>query len=574
MKLSTVSASALLLTGASALPQQKRAACAGNDANTRTQWCDLNIGTDYYSVTPDTGNVVTYDWEITSFLSTANQLNGIQKPVMAVNGQVPGPTIIANWGDEIVVNLKNSVNTGAVQTQNGTGIHFHGIQQKGTFQEDGIPSITQCPVAPGDTITYRWRATQYGTSWWHSHFSDQAWDGVFGGIIINGPASQNYEEDLGTIIFNDWSNATADEMQWNADRTGPPTQLTGLVNGTNTAPGRSDVGKKFETVFEPNKTYRLRFINAAIDTSFGISIDDHVMTVIASDFVPVTPYNVSGPLAITMGQRYDVLVKAKSDTSKDYFIRALPCTTNRDAANINGIIRYDPTRTGLPTSTGSTAPDATKCNFDEPHASLSPVLQKDAGNVDLPEPLQVGLSRTSNQINEQVFRWSLGNTTMVTRWELPSIQQVFNGDFNFTQQESVITIPNADQWTYLQINSGRPNDPPHPIHLHGHDFYILSQSTGTPPTITDAMKKNPPRRDVATLPPGGHLVLAFPADNPGIWLMHCHIGFHTFEGFGLQFVEQPTKIKALINGDSMAQTCNNWKAYASANGIIQAESGI
>jgi len=64
--------------------------------------------------------------------------------------------------------------TNSLQTQ-GTSLHFHGVRQHLTNDQDGVASITQCPTAPGDTITYRWKATQYGTSWYHSHFGVQAW---------------------------------------------------------------------------------------------------------------------------------------------------------------------------------------------------------------------------------------------------------------------------------------------------------------------------------------------------------------------------------------------------------------
>jgi FtsP/CotA-like multicopper oxidase with cupredoxin domain len=58
-------------------------------------------------------------------------------------------------------------------------------------------------------MTYTWRATQYGTTWYHSHFSLQAWEGVLGGIIINGPATSNYDEDKGVLFLNDWSMFSA-----------------------------------------------------------------------------------------------------------------------------------------------------------------------------------------------------------------------------------------------------------------------------------------------------------------------------------------------------------------------------
>lgn len=98
----------------------------------------------------------------------------------------------------VVVHVTNSLQN------NGTGLHFHGIRQNWTDQMDGVPSITQCPIAPGQSYTYKWRAVEYGTGWYHSHFYVQAWDGVFGGIVINGPATANYDVDLGHLFLNDW----------------------------------------------------------------------------------------------------------------------------------------------------------------------------------------------------------------------------------------------------------------------------------------------------------------------------------------------------------------------------------
>jgi FtsP/CotA-like multicopper oxidase with cupredoxin domain len=116
--------------------------------------------------------------------------DGIERVVLTVNGTVPGPTIEANWGDDIVVHVTNNL------ANNGSGIHWHGIRQNWTNPADGPVSITQCPVAvsltpeifmygtdemkPGDNMTYSFKATQYGTSWYHSHFELQAWDGIFG----------------------------------------------------------------------------------------------------------------------------------------------------------------------------------------------------------------------------------------------------------------------------------------------------------------------------------------------------------------------------------------------------------
>jgi FtsP/CotA-like multicopper oxidase with cupredoxin domain len=69
---------------------------------------------------------------------------------------------------------------------------------------DGVGGITECPIAPGDQRVYTFKATQYGTSWYHSHYSVQYSDGAVGGIVIRGPSTSNYDIDLGFLPFMDW----------------------------------------------------------------------------------------------------------------------------------------------------------------------------------------------------------------------------------------------------------------------------------------------------------------------------------------------------------------------------------
>ena len=73
---------------------------------------------------------------------------------------------------------------------------------------------------------------------------------------------------------------------------------------------------------------------------------------------------------------------------------------------------------------------------------------------------------------------------------------------------------------------------------------------------------NPTRRDVAMLPAGGWLALAFQTDNPGAWLMHCHIAWHASEGMAVQFLESADKIDSINpTGAQFQKTCKNWNAY-------------
>ena len=85
---------------------------------------------------------------------------------------------------------------------------------------------------------------------------------------------------------------------------------------------------------------------------------------------------------------------------------------------------------------------------------------------------------------------------------------------------------------------------------------------------------NPARRDTATLPASGYLVLAFLTDNPGAWLMHCHIGWHTEEGLALQFIERQDDITALIDATTLQDTCTTWVDYQTANDIVEDDSGL
>lgn len=218
--------------------------CRGNTATTRNTWCNYTIATDYISEAPDTGVTRGYYFDVQQVTVAPD---GYSRIAYTINGSIPGPTIYADQGDTVVVHITNSLN----EAQNGTSIHFHGIRQNYTNPMDGLSSITRCPTAPGDSITYTWRATQYGSTWYHSHIGLQAWEGVFGGIINDDPATANYDEDKSILFLNDWSHETVDELYITAETSGPPTLDNGLINGTNTYTDSSDTttSYRFNTSF-------------------------------------------------------------------------------------------------------------------------------------------------------------------------------------------------------------------------------------------------------------------------------------------------------------------------------------
>jgi len=410
--------------------------------------------------------------------------------------------------------------TNHLTLDNGTSIHFHGIRQHGTNAHDGVVAITQCPVAPNETITYRWKATQYGTSWYHSHFALQPWDGVFGGIVIHGPASAKYHEDIGIVTLGDWFHNTTDEL-YPIARSGalPPAPQNGLVNGTNKF---QNGGEYFvaNTKMTKGKRYRIRLINHSIDMHFKVVLDGHDFEVIATDFVPIKPFPTK-VLSIGIGQRLDVIVEAKADVG-NYWLHAVPrCagTGGNALTGIKGIFRYE----GAP-ETDPTGPEPTISDggvndcFDHPIDKLVPILSLEAGGADHSETFRPGFG---NKV------WSLGPQSFLTNWSDPTVEQVLDGDTEFSGPQTVVKLDEEKKWVYFIINS---NVGTHPIHLHGHDFWVLAQNTtgAFDPAKHVVRTKDAPRRDVAMLPNGGHLVLGFPTDNPGVWLMHCHVSFFFF----------------------------------------------
>jgi FtsP/CotA-like multicopper oxidase with cupredoxin domain len=217
------------------------------------------------------------------------------------------------------------------------------------------------------------------------------------------------------------------------------------------------------------------------------------------------------------GQRYDVIITANQASVADSFwLRAIPqstCSDTDNADNIKGIIYYG-SATTTPTTSAYTYTDS----CDDETSNLAPVVHADVG-ADTWETTEIAALSFSNSNGAFVQRWVLNSTSMTVDWANPSLLQIHD-DATFATSNAIIELDGVDEWAYLIIETAMGIT--HPIHLHGHDFYILAQGSGD---FSDDMVNlsNPPRRDTAMLPGQGYLAIAFKTDNPGAWLMHCHI---------------------------------------------------
>ncbi|KAL6245577.1 laccase, multicopper oxidase, benzenediol:oxygen oxidorectuctase [Rhinocladiella similis] len=545
-----------------------------NGPFTRQCWGNgFSIATNYDSTWPNTHHTEFYDIEITN---TTMAPDGVPRVVYSINNQFPGPTIRAKWGDTLQIRVKNSLTT------NGTSIHWHGVRQWYSNHMDGTNGVTECPLAPGQTRTYTFLCTQFGTTWFHSHYSDQYSDGVVGTIIIDGPTTSNYDIDLGTYPITDWYYRPAFEIAplvQHAVIRGPPPGDNILINGTNVKVNGT-VGKYSRTTLTKGKKYKLRLINTSTNDNFKVGLDGHSFTVVTADFVPIKPF-VTKWLFLAIGQRYDVIIEANQPIDS-YWFHVVPqagCSNNLNK-NALAIFSYAGATSTTPSNaTRSNAPPgAPDCS--DPNKSLVPYVKLDVpDNYTIPQSsqLDVGFAIVKDDAQQTQVQWNLNFNAINVPWGDPTLQYVLDNNTNFPTSMNLISLPNANTWSYWVIQALQTQAPPqpHPIHLHGHDFYVLGADSGVYNNSQTLNYKNPPRRDVAMLPANGYLVLAFITDNPGAWLMHCHIAFHVSLGFGAQFLEQPDYIRSKLGiGQDWHNECNSWNQYYATAKYLQEDSGL
>ncbi|KZM18436.1 laccase, multicopper oxidase, benzenediol:oxygen oxidorectuctase [Ascochyta rabiei] len=548
------------LAYASAIPtslvERQDGACT-NTARTRNCWSDgYSIATDFDAKSPPDGTTVTYNLEISNVTKPHLDGSAGSRQFQLINGQYPGPTIRAKWGDTIVVNVKNNMQ------DNGTGIHWHGIRQLNSCQQDGVPGVTECPIAPGKTRQYKFRATQFGTTWYHSHWSAQYGDGVLGTMIIDGPATANYDEDLGVLPLTDYYYTpafTLNEVAQHSTR-GPPAPNNILVNGTHV--NASGGGKYAKMTVTKGKKYRIRIINTSVDSTFSVSLDGHPFTVMTADFVPIKSY-ITTQVTLAIGQRYDVMINANQTVDNYWFRVAVgtDCGSNSMIASgvqMGAIVSYSGASSGNPTSTGVAM--RTAC-VDEKTSDLVPFVPNTVPSsvVGSAGKLEIGFSQAAPA---NLVRWLIDGTPMIVDWNNPTLETTLAGSDKFYANANIHEMSTSN-WYLWWIQSTAAIQLPHPIHLHGHDFYIVGEGSGTwDGSTTGLTLNNPTRRDTTTMPVGGYLLIAFPADNPGAWVMHCHIAWHASQGLSMQFLERKGEIQGAIGGTSdFKKGCDEWDGY-------------
>ncbi|XP_057969900.1 L-ascorbate oxidase [Malania oleifera] len=513
-----------------------------------------------------------------------------KKLVIAINGRSPGPSILAQQGDTVIVELKNSLLTENV------AIHWHGIRQIGTPWFDGTEGVTQCPILPGDTFEYRFVVDRPGTYLYHAHYGMQREAGLYGSIRVslpNGvsePFSYDYDR---SIILNDWYHKSTYEQATGLSSipfgwVGEPQSLLiqgkgrfncSLLTSPSLEPGTCNATNPecspYSLTVVPGKTYRLRIGSLTALSALSFAIEGHNMTVVEADGHYVEPFVVKN-LFIYSGETYSVLVKADQNPARNYW--ATINVVSRKPATSPGLAIFNYYPNHPRRSPPTVPPTGPIWNDTAPRLAQSLAIKARHGFIH-PPPLtsdrQIILLNTQNKINGY-FHWSVNNVS----FSLPhtpylialkeNLTHAFNqtappenydaanydifrnaSNVNATSSDSIYRLGfNTTVDIILQnANTMTPNNSEtHPWHLHGHDFWVLGYGLGKFDKARDPEKYNlvdPIMKNTVAVHPYGWTALRFRADNPGVWAFHCHIESHFYMGMGVVFEEGIEKVGKL-----------------------------
>ncbi|KAK1633952.1 multicopper oxidase [Colletotrichum phormii] len=517
-----------------------------------------------------------YYWTIND--ATFNP-DGIFRPMMLINNQFPGPLIECNEGDTIVVHVRN-------EAINATAIHFHGMYQNGTNSMDGTVGVTQCPIAPNATLTYRFTVEkQSGTYWFHAHHSNQASDGLFGPLVIhprdNQAARDQYSTDRVVTISDHYHNTSAellmDYLQPDQEND-EPVPSSGLINGRNyrdcadfdgwncrNQNARLQSLENFDLV--PNERHRLRFINTGAFAEFQVEIDEHPLYITEVDGTDVHPEPFHR-LNILPAQRYSVVIETNVTTTDSFWLRARMVTHCFARENpwldseVKGIVRYAVADLSGIKNAHKVAPE-----LSEPQSkSWDEAIDVDCRdmNTTLLRPLDAIPAPNTTatmylRANFEIGAWRLSRgffnaSTWHANVTSPALHRFIDAaksdnDTLFPSTTSVndITFNPENEFVYqtegiqtVNIIISNFDDGAHPFHIHGHKFFVLKQSpTGYPPEdmveleeelAASGVLENPLRRDTVTVQGYGWAVVRVVLDNPGVWAFHCHNAWHAEAG--------------------------------------------
>ncbi len=441
--------------------------------------------------------------------------------VWAYNGSVPGPAFRFRQGQHVRIAVENRL-------QEETTVHWHGVRVPNAM--DGVPHLTQKPIAPGETFVYEFDLPDAGTFWYHPHERsfEQVGRGLYGPLIVEEPQPIEVDRDV-IWVLDDWRLRPDAEISGDFGNFMDMSHA-GSIGNTVTINGR--VPSTFAV--RANERIRLRLINAANARIFGLEFQGHSPRVIALDGQPVEPHEPANrKIILGPAQRADLVIDMAGAPGE---LQTVIDGFYRDNAYKLVDIAYE-------------ARPLRAAPLDAPiRLPENPVLEPNLGMAERHEVVfgggMMGGMMSSNMMSggtmEEMMRRMGGmmGGGMMDRGE--GGDGMMGGDMMggmmHGMSDGKIWTVNGVSTTghvhkpFLTLERGRSyvlamhNNTAfhHPIHLHGHAFRVLSRD-GESTTYREW-------QDTVLMAPKERVEIAFVADNPGNWMIHCHILEHQAGG--------------------------------------------
>jgi len=443
-----------------------------------------------------------HDEPVRSFTLTAQVVDRPGLPQeWTFNGTVPGPEIRVTKGDHVHVTLVNRL-------PDGVTIHWHGVRIPNA--EDGVAGLTQDAVPPGGTYSYDFIAKDAGTFWYHSHEKtfQEVPRGLFGSLVVEDPDSPKPDRDF-TVVYHDSQDVSI---------TGFKLVLRILSQrfGRNTRSETEVDGRPAERlVARPGELVRVRIVNAIAGEMPGAPLR---LAVIGSDAVlrAIDSHDINEPqpigkrlLVLGMGQRFDLELRMPAQ---------------------GGVVIRDPDQTETLTIGDS---EEAALGAAALGAGISRWPALDLHTYGTPVAGALGARTRFNATYPLVLGEKPGR-----RMGTIQLVHTINGKAFPDIPEIRVT---EGETVKLHIVNG--TNEYHPMHLHGHVFTVLAVD-GKP------MTGSPIREDSVLVEPHGSADVAFVADNPGLWMFHCHVLLHAAFGMDMMVVYPGIQTPYTVGTDS------------------------
>ncbi len=406
------------------------------------------------------------------------------------DGRAPGPELRVRQGERLRIVVTNGL-------PQETTVHWHGVRVPHAM--DGVPHLTQPPIGPGGRFVYEFDAVDAGTYWYHPHSAsyEQVARGLFGALIVEERERVAVDRDV-TWVLSDWRLTR--EAQLRTDfRQMFDVAHAGRLGNTVTVNGV--VADSFDV--RAGERVRLRLVNTAVARIFGLRFDGHVPVVVAYDGQPVTPHPpADGRVVLGPGERVDLVIDmsatpgARFAVTDDFYprnaYRLLDLAYGREPA-----LRDRPPAPFLKLPDNLLAePDLDRAVTHEIVLAGGAMGGMGMGGGMGPGGMQGMMAR--------------GMVWMINGHAVAESDHGHAPLFTLARNQScVMRFVNDTAWH-------------HPMHLHGHFFRVLSRN-GVP-------TRHREWRDTVLLAPRERAEVALVADNPGDWMLHCHVLDHQAGG--------------------------------------------